>query len=113
MVSELELGHFQVGVEVGVGLRVAVEHGLGFLGLPHTLLKLEVAHPGLLARAPLHPPVEDVPRLGVVADEFLHVGVLKPELVLSGEIIHCTLPHVPGVVDELVLHLHLGVLEPQ
>ena len=23
------------------------------------------------------------------------------------------LPHVPGVVDELVLHLHLGVLQPQ
>lgn len=48
-----------------------------------------------------------------VPQHLLHVDVLIPELVDPGEQRHGAVPHVARVVHKLVLHLHLGVLEPQ
>ena len=35
-----------------------------------------------------------------------------PELVHTRQQGHCAVPHVAGVVDKAVAHLHLGVLQP-
>eukprot|EP00967_Tisochrysis_lutea_P021967 scaffold25019_cov20-Tisochrysis_lutea.AAC.1 len=35
---------------------------------------------------------------------------LVPQLVHTGQQGHCSVPHVPGMVDEAVPHLHLRIL---
>ncbi len=44
-----------------------------------------------------------------VAEHLLHVYVLVPELVHSRQERHRTVPDIARVVDELVLHLYLGI----
>jgi hypothetical protein len=112
-IFKLELGHLEVAVEDGVRFQEVVQHFLRLLRLAHAFLEPQKRHPGLFAGAPLHPAGEDAPRLHVLAEQFLHIGVLEPELVLARQVVDCAFPDVPGVVDELVLHLHLGVLQPQ
>ena len=111
-VPELELGDLEIGIEVGVGLQIAVEYVFGVLGFAHPLLKLDEGHPGLFAGAPVHPPSEDISGLQVISYQFFHVGVFEPELVLPREVVDRPFPHVPRMVHELVLHLHLCVLQP-
>ena len=48
-----------------------------------------------------------------IVEHLLHVGVLVPELVGAGQDGHPSVPQVPGVVNLLVPHLALGVLQPQ
>ena len=49
---------------------------------------------------------------GNVPQHLLHVRVLVPELVGAGQNGDGAVPYVARMVDLLVLHLHLGVLEP-
>ncbi len=44
-----------------------------------------------------------------VAEHLLHVYVLVPELVHSRQERHPMVPYIARVVDELVLHLYLGI----
>lgn len=44
-----------------------------------------------------------------VAEHLLHVYVLVLELVHSRQERHRTVPDIARVVDELVLHLYLGI----
>ena len=110
--KELKFCHLQVGLQAGVGLQVLVEDCFGVLGFAHSFLELDERHPGFFSGAPLHPPGEDVSGFRVLPDEFFHVGVFEPELIFSGEVVDGSFPNIPGVVDELVLHFHFGVLQP-
>lgn len=47
-----------------------------------------------------------------VAEHFLHIRVLVPELVHAWVEGDSPVPDVARMVDELVLHLHVRVLEP-
>lgn len=76
-------------------------------------LELDVGEPGLVVRRPSHPPLEDVSSAGDISDRLFHVDVLVQQQVHSRQDRDGTVPHVARVVDELVVHLELGVLEPQ
>lgn len=111
-VFELELGHFQVGLKSGICLKILVQDILGSLGLSHSFLEFDVGHPGFFPWSPFHPPAEDISGLFEITKDFFHVGILEPELVLPGQIMNGSFPDVSGVIDELVFHFHLSVLEP-
>merc|ERR1719195_792937 len=74
-------------------------------------LELDVGQPRLLLRLPLHPPLVHGAAARYVAEHLLHVGVLVPELVSSGQDGDGSIPEVPRVVHLLVPHLHLGILQ--
>ena len=78
-------------------------------------LEFDVGEPGLVVRRPSHPPLEDVSSAGDISDHLFHVEVLVQQQVHSRKDRDGTvpLPHVARVIDELVVHLELGVLEPQ
>ena len=48
-----------------------------------------------------------------IPQHLLHVAVLVPELLGTGKDKHGPVPHVASVVDLLMFHLQLGVLQPQ
>lgn len=112
-VFELKLGHFEVGIKSWEGFQVTVEHFLCSLWFSHALFELDESHPSFLARTPFHPSLEDIPSPHVLSNQLFHVCILEPELIFPGQVINGSFPNIPGVVDELVLHLHLRVLQPQ
>ena len=59
----------------------------------------------------LDPAFEDRSGVGVVSNHFLHVCVLVPQLIYTGEEGGGSLVHVTRVIDVLLLHLHLRVSE--
>ncbi|XP_059462376.1 receptor-like protein EIX2 [Corylus avellana] len=99
--------------DLRVGLHKPLEKLPTMLDLVVAELEIDVRSPTLLVRHPLHPALEHLPGSSDVAEHLLHVDVLVLELVHSRQVIHRAVPDVAHVVDELVLHLHLGVLEPQ
>ena len=112
-VSNLEFGHLQVCTQQRISLEIPIQNLLGILWLVHTLLKADERHPGLFSWQPGHPPLEDVASFLILSNNFLHVGILEPELVLSWQVVSGPFPYVPSVVDELMLHLHLGIAQPE
>ena len=47
-----------------------------------------------------------------VPQHFLHIAVFVPELIDARVEGNGAIPDVAGVVDEFVLHFHVGVFEP-
>lgn len=68
---------------------------------------------GVLVGLPLHPPLEHLAGQLEVAEHFLHVSVLVPELVDPRQQGGGPVVQVARVVHELVAHFHFRVLEPQ
>lgn len=110
---DLKLSHFEVHAQFRVRLHVPIHHLALQLLFSHALLEVEVGHPGLLLGFPSHPALEDLPRGLIVAQDFLHVGVLEPELIHARHHVDRPFENVPGVVDEFVSHLHLDILHPE
>ena len=110
---DFELGDFQVGLQGGVSFKESIHDQASAFGLVHPLFKLDVAQPGLFTRLPFHPMLKNIPRAFVISDHFLHVGILVPEMLLQGHQTTSPFPDIPGVVNKFVLHLHVGVLQPQ
>mmetsp|Transcript_24495 Transcript_24495/g.53515 ORF Transcript_24495/g.53515 Transcript_24495/m.53515 type:complete len:540 (+) Transcript_24495:1130-2749(+) len=109
--------HFKFGVphpclHSGQDLDVSLKDSTGPLHLVVPQLKLDVGHPARMVRLKPHPPLKDLARTRHVAQHLLHVDVLVPQLVHTGQQSHGAVPHIACMVDEAVPHLHLHVLEP-
>lgn len=59
------------------------------------------------------PHLRNPPDSGFIPERLLHLDVPPPEPVNPRQDRDGAFKHVPGVVDEPVLHLELGVLEPE
>ncbi|KAB2627999.1 crooked neck-like protein 1 [Pyrus ussuriensis x Pyrus communis] len=75
-------------------------------------LKLDESDPALLVRHPIHPPPKYFPSPSHIPYHLLHVNIFVPELIHPRQELHSTLPHIPRMVDHLILHLHRGILDP-
>ncbi|KAB2604330.1 crooked neck-like protein 1 [Pyrus ussuriensis x Pyrus communis] len=75
--------------------------------------KFDKGEPALLVRHPIHPPLIYLSSTSHIPYNLFHVNVLVPELVNSRQERNSTVPHISRMVNELVLHLHLRILEPQ
>lgn len=107
------LCHLQICLQLRIGFKISVKDFLGIFCFSQSLLKLDVGEPSFFARKPVHPPLKDVSGLGILTNDLFHVGILKPKLVFSRQIVYCSLPNVSSMVDEFMFHLHLGVTQPQ
>ena len=98
-------------------LRVAVAQSLvqrrRALELAVAHLELDVGVPGLLVGLPRHPALKDLPASRDVAEEFLEVDVLVPDLVDARQERHAAVVQVAGVLHVASLELHLDVREPE
>lgn len=77
------------------------------------LFKLQISVPSLLLGFPSHPFFEYSPNILSLSKHLLHVSVFVPELINSRQVFACPFPHISCMVDELVPHFHLCVLEPR
>lgn len=114
-ILDLEFGVVNPGSDLRVTMHEILENLPSSLDLIVSELEFDVGEPGLLVRRPSHPPLEDVSSTGDISDHLFHVEVLVQQQVHSRKDRDGTvpLPHVARVVDELLVNLELGVLEPQ
>ena len=114
-ILDLEFGVVNPGSDLRVTMHEILEDLPSSLDLIVSELEFDVGEPGLLVRRPSHPPLEDVSSTGDISDHLFHVEVLVQQQVHSRKDRDGTvpLPHVARVVDELLVNLELGVLEPQ
>mmetsp|Transcript_25576 Transcript_25576/g.73867 ORF Transcript_25576/g.73867 Transcript_25576/m.73867 type:complete len:495 (-) Transcript_25576:105-1589(-) len=108
----LELAEPQEGLLRRAAAHVALHDPPALVDLAAPLLELAVLEPGRVLGLPLHPALVDRPRTCVVPEQLFHVRILVPELVHPRQQLRDAVEEVPRVVHELVLHLHLQVLEP-
>lgn len=82
-VLEFEFRYFKVGCQVWTCLKVFIKNVSRLLWLTHALLELNVPHPSLFSRHPLHPSPEDISCLFELAQNLFHVRILEPKLIFS------------------------------
>ncbi len=58
------------------------------------------------------PALEDLAGTRHIPKHLLHVDVLVPELVNTGQQSHSSVPHIPCMVHKPMPHLHLRILHP-
>ena len=114
-ILDLEFGVVNPGSDLRVTMHEILENLPSSLDLIVSELEFDVGEPGLVVRRPSHPPLKDVSSAGDISDHLFHVEVLVQQQVHSRKDRDGTvpLPHVARVVDELLVNLELGVLEPQ
>ncbi|ONH92745.1 hypothetical protein PRUPE_8G193000 [Prunus persica] len=94
-------------------LHETLENRSSTLDLIIVKLKLDEGEPALLVRHPIHPPLVYLPSTSHIPYNLFHVNILVPNLINSRQERDGTVPHVPCMVDELVLHLRLIIVAPQ
>ena len=77
------------------------------------MFKLEIGIPSVLSGLPRHPIFEDLSDGFCVTKHLLHKGILVPKLIDPGKMFTGPLPDISCMVNELIAHLHFGVLEPK
>ncbi|KAF7813669.1 hypothetical protein G2W53_034645 [Senna tora] len=112
-ILHLELGVAYPRINLRVPLYKSFEYPSSSLNFLISDLKLDERHPSLLIGHPIHPPLENLPRASHIPKHLLHVNVFVPQLIDSRQKSNRPIPNVPRTVDEPVLHLCLGVLEPE
>lgn len=73
---------------------------------------LNVCSPAMVVRFPFHPPLKDLAGPRNVSQDLLHMDVFVPELIHPWQDLNSSIPHISGVIDEAVPHLHLSIFEP-
>ena len=108
-----ELSSFDVTTNFWSQVYVPLQNFPTVIELSHPLFELEIGIPSIFIRFPSHPILKDAPHLIEVAQHLFHVSILIPELIHSRQVLAGSFPHVASMVDELVAHLHLSILQPE
>jgi len=104
---------FDITLRIRIQFNIPLKYTPTIINLPKSLLKLNIRVPSVLRGLPRHPVFKNGPHLLKIPHHLLHQGILVPKLVNTWQVFTGSLPNIPGMVDKLVSHFHVGVLQPE